>query len=210
MKKDTNTTKVVSRWKRFEQRRNLKFTSPMRDLDLHFLVWTWNKISKVMLAMNLEWCWKEKDFTNLNLLTTLSTYTLTWYIRTLYRWWNDGTICALLSFDFKAQCLRLYNCWTVNELSDLWKPTFHTAAQNSFHSNHIDWRDTSSENIPLLSACITRFVLMFRKVSDILFSPTRHCKMVSSRQIEILFYRNIGRQRFGAVAHVFWGPAVPF
>ena len=39
--------------------------------------------------------------------------------------------------------------------------------KNSFHSIHIDLRDTSGEKIPLVSVGITRLVLIFRKVSDI-------------------------------------------
>ena len=37
--------------------------------------------------------------------------------------------------------------------------------------------------------------------------------MVASRQIEIPFYRSVGRQRrrgFGALAQVFWRTAIPF
>ena len=41
--------------------------------------------------------------------------------------------------------------------------------KNSFHSIHIDLRDTSGEKIPSVSVGITRLVLMFRKVSSIHF-----------------------------------------
>ena len=41
--------------------------------------------------------------------------------------------------------------------------------KNSFHSIHIDLRDTSSEQIPFVSVGITQLVLMFRKVSSIHF-----------------------------------------
>ena len=41
--------------------------------------------------------------------------------------------------------------------------------KNSFHSIHIDLRDTSGEKIPFVSAGITRPVLMFRKVPNIHF-----------------------------------------
>ena len=41
--------------------------------------------------------------------------------------------------------------------------------KNSFHSIHIDLRDTSGEKIPFKSVGITRFVLMFREVSSIHF-----------------------------------------
>ena len=46
---------------------------------------------------------------------------------------------------------------------------FRPLLKNSFLSIHIDLRDTSSEKIPLVSVGITRFVLMFRKVSNIHF-----------------------------------------
>ena len=46
---------------------------------------------------------------------------------------------------------------------------FRSLLKNSFHSTHIDLRDTSGEKIPLVSVGITRFVLMFRKASNIHF-----------------------------------------
>ena len=39
--------------------------------------------------------------------------------------------------------------------------------KNSFHSFHIDLRNTSAEKIPLVSVGITRLVLMFKKASNI-------------------------------------------
>ena len=44
---------------------------------------------------------------------------------------------------------------------------FRRLLKNSFHSIHVDLRDTSGEKIPFVSVGITRLVLMFRKVSDI-------------------------------------------
>ena len=44
---------------------------------------------------------------------------------------------------------------------------FRQLLKNSFHSIHIDLRDTSGEKILFVSVGITRLVLMFRKVSDI-------------------------------------------
>ena len=44
---------------------------------------------------------------------------------------------------------------------------FRRLLKNSFHSIHIDLRDTSGEKIPFVSVGITRLVLMLRKVSDI-------------------------------------------
>ena len=46
---------------------------------------------------------------------------------------------------------------------------FRALLKNSFHSIHIDLTDTSGENIPSVSAGITRLVLMFRKASNIHF-----------------------------------------
>ena len=44
---------------------------------------------------------------------------------------------------------------------------FNRLLKNSFHSIHIDLRDTSGEKIRFVSVGITRLVLMFRKVFDI-------------------------------------------
>ena len=46
---------------------------------------------------------------------------------------------------------------------------FRPLLKISFHSIHIDLRDTSGETIPFVSVGITRLVLMFRKVSNIHF-----------------------------------------
>ena len=44
---------------------------------------------------------------------------------------------------------------------------FRPLLKNSFHSVHIDLRDTSGEKIPFVSVGFTRLVLMFRKASNI-------------------------------------------
>ena len=46
---------------------------------------------------------------------------------------------------------------------------FRPLLKKSFHSIHIDLRDTSGEKIPFVSVGITRLVLMFRNVSNIHF-----------------------------------------
>ena len=46
---------------------------------------------------------------------------------------------------------------------------FRFLLKNSFHSIHIDLRDTSGEKIPFVSVGITRLVLMFRKASNVHF-----------------------------------------
>ena len=49
------------------------------------------------------------------------------------------------------------------------KLLFRPLLKNSFHSIHIDLRDTSGEKISFVSVGITHFVLMFRKASNIHF-----------------------------------------
>ena len=51
---------------------------------------------------------------------------------------------------------------------------FRPLLKNSFHSIHIDLRDTSGEKITFVSLGITRLVLMFRKVSSIHFQNKRY------------------------------------
>ena len=53
---------------------------------------------------------------------------------------------------------------------------FRPLLKNSFHCIHIDLRDTSGEKIPFVSVGITRLVWMFRKASNIHFSPKRRKK----------------------------------
>ena len=90
---------------------------------------------------------------------------------------------------------------------------FRPLLKTSFHSLHIDLRDTFGEKIPFVSVGITRLVLMFRNVSNIHFWHLRYYKMVASRQVEIPSYRAVGRQRgreFGALAQVIGRNAIPF
>ena len=90
---------------------------------------------------------------------------------------------------------------------------FRRPPKKTFHSIHIDLRDTSGERMPFVSVGIIRLVLMFRKASNIHFLPKRWYKMVASRQVEIPYYRGVGRQRgrgFGALAQVGGRTAIPF
>ena len=90
---------------------------------------------------------------------------------------------------------------------------FRPLLKNSFHSIHINLRDPSGEKIPFVSVGITRLVLMFRKASNIHFQPKKRYKVVASRQVEIPYYRSVGRQRgrgFGALAQVIGRTAIPF
>ena len=74
-----NHSKNCIKVKVLEERKKLRFTLQMKNPVLHSLARIWDTISEVSLVMNLEYCWKEKDFTNQNFLTTLLTYTLSWY-----------------------------------------------------------------------------------------------------------------------------------
>ena len=90
---------------------------------------------------------------------------------------------------------------------------FRPLLRNSFHSIHIDLRDTSGEKIPFLSVSISRLVLMFGKVFSIHFQHIQYYKMVASRQVEFPNYRAVGRRRgrgFGALAQVIGRTAIPF
>ena len=66
---------------------------------------------------------------------------------------------------------------------------FRPLLKNSFHSIHTDFRHTSGEKIPFVSVGITRFVLMFRKASNIHFQPEMRyeMEMFTPRQVEIPF-----------------------
>ena len=90
---------------------------------------------------------------------------------------------------------------------------FRPLLKNSFHSIHIDPRDTSGEKIPFVSVSNTRLVLMFIKVSSVHFQHIRYYKMVASRQVEIPYYRVVGRQKgrgFGAPASAIGRTAIQF
>ena len=89
---------------------------------------------------------------------------------------------------------------------------FRPLLKDSFHSVHIDLKNTRGEKISFVSAGITRFLLVFRKVSNLHFQPKRCYKMVASREVEIQFYRGNGRQRgrrLGALAQVIGRTTIP-
>ena len=88
---------------------------------------------------------------------------------------------------------------------------FRPLLKQSYQSILIDLSDTSGEKIPFVSVGITRFVLMFRKKHS--FLTYKRYKMVASRQVQIPFYRGIGRQRgrgFSVLAQVIGRTAIPF
>ena len=90
---------------------------------------------------------------------------------------------------------------------------FRPLLQNFFSNFQIDLRDTSGEKLPFVSVGITRLVLMFRKACNIHFESKRRYKMVASREVEIPYYRGVGRQRgrrFGALAQAIGRTAIPF
>ena len=90
---------------------------------------------------------------------------------------------------------------------------FRPLLKKSFHSIHIGLRDLSGEKIPFVSVGITRLVLIFRKASNNHLQSKRRYKMVASREVEIPYYRGVGRQRgrgFGAFAQVIGRTAIPF
>ena len=81
--------------------------------------------------------------------------------------------------DTKAPLLRCFPCISKLKSGDIKitgqymnKQTssnlqFRRLLKNSFHSIHIDLRDTSGEKIPFVSVGIFRLVLMIREVSNI-------------------------------------------
>ena len=95
-------------------------TLQMKDLVLLFSVQIWDIFSEVMLAMNLEYCWEEKDLTNQNLLRTLSAYTLIWFTWT---WLITISLvtrrlhCCVAFFLFRSSRLEtlylLGSTWTI-------------------------------------------------------------------------------------------------
>ena len=90
---------------------------------------------------------------------------------------------------------------------------FGPLVKKSFHTLHINLRDTSGEKIPFVSVGITRPVLMIQKASNIHFYSERRYKIVDSRQVEIPFQRGVGCRRgrgFGALAKVFGRTVIPF
>ena len=83
----------------------------------------------------------------------------------------------------------------------------------TFHSIHIDLRDTSNEKIPFVSVGIIQFVLMLKTACVIHFQITRSYKIFASRQLEIILFRGFSRQcgrELGALGQVFGKTAISF
>ena len=63
-------------------------------------------LSEVMLVLNLEYCWEEKNLTNQSFNTTLFAYTRSWYTRTWLNtlsWATRKLHCCVAFFFFEAQ-----------------------------------------------------------------------------------------------------------
>ena len=73
-----------------------------------------------------------------------------WY---QYYWRHKGSIAALPCLYFKAKVRGQYNPWTVHELSDLYRTATQTSAEDSYHSVHIDMKDTSGEKNLYICRC---------------------------------------------------------
>ena len=79
IKKNTNSTRTVSRSKCTEESKKLRLTLQRKDVVSHSLGKTWITFSEALLAKNLQPCWQEEGFMNQNLLATLNAYTLMTY-----------------------------------------------------------------------------------------------------------------------------------
>ena len=90
---------------------------------------------------------------------------------------------------------------------------FSPLLEKNFPSFQINLRETGSEKIPFLSVGVTRFVLMFKRASNICLLPQRSYKMVAVRQVETPLFGGFGRQRgraFGALAQQLGRTAIQF
>ena len=107
-----------------------------------------------------------------NLLTTLSAYSLMIYTDPIEHNIVGDTKAPLL------RCFRLISKLKAGDIITTGQYMSYQTFDNlqlrpllekSFHSIHIDLRDTSGEKISFVSVGITRLVLMFRKASNIHF-----------------------------------------
>ena len=169
-KKDTITAKTVSKLKCLEEPKKLRFQ--MKDRVLHSLVRILNTFldnvgNEVEVMLRRKRPQKPEPAYDIVRIHSLMIYT--------------DLIDYNIVGDTKAPLLRCFlfisklksgdtittgqsmNYQTFSNLQ------FRPLLKNSFHSIHIDFRDTSGEKIPSVSAGITRFVLMFRKASTIHF-----------------------------------------
>ena len=125
-----------------------------------------------MLARNSEWCWKEENFTNQSLLTTLFTYTFSWCTRTRLGKKLLLTRRPIAALIFIISKLKVGDIICTAQYITYWafsKLQFRQPLKNFFQSIPIDLRDTSGVNIPFAIVAITRFVSMYRKASNLHF-----------------------------------------
>ena len=172
IKKDTIRARVVSSWKRLEKRKEFRFTVQRKDLFSHSLVKLHLWWQLAMLARNLEWCWKEENFTNQNLITTLFTYTFSWCTRTRLGkkfLLTRRPIAALLFIISKLKVGDTISTAHYITYQTFSKLQFRQPVKFSFNSFQIDLRNTSGVKIPFAIVAITRFVLMYRKASNFQF-----------------------------------------
>ena len=90
---------------------------------------------------------------------------------------------------------------------------FRQLLKKSFHSFQFYVEDTSGESFFILYVVITRFVLMFRKTSNIHSLRKRGYNIVASRQVKVPFNRRSGPhcgRAFAALAQVIERIAIPF
>ena len=148
---------------------------------------------------------------------TLSTYIISWYtqsclIKTVLA--TQGLhCCAAFSFICKLKSGDIITTGQYMNYQTLSDRQFRLVFENSFRSFHIDLRDARGEKVKFFVLGITRLVLMFSKAFILQFQRKTRYKMVAPRQVEIPFYRGIGRQRrkrFGWFAQVFGRKAIPF
>ena len=138
---------------------------------LHSLVWFWDTFSEVMLVLNLDKTLKGKgphqpefayDIVGIHFLmiyTDLIEYNIV----------GDIKAPLLRCFPFVSKLKTGVNITTGQYMN---YQTFSNLQLRpllkiSFHSIHIDLRDTSGEKIPFVYVGITRLVVMFRKASNI-------------------------------------------
>ena len=170
-KKDTITAKTVSQLKCLEERKKLRLTLQMKDLVLHFLVLGHIFGSNVgnKLGVMLRGKGPPKPEIAYDIVRTHSLMVYTDLIE--YNIVGDTKAPLLRCFSFIAKLKagviittgQYMNYKTFSNLQ------FRRLLKNSFHSIHIDLRDTISEQIPFVSVGITRLVLMFPKASNIHF-----------------------------------------
>ena len=106
---------------------------------------------------------RKKDFTNQNLLETLSASILSCTDLIEY---TKAPLLHCFPFISKLMSRDIINTGQYLIYQTFSNLQFRPLLKKSFHSIHIDLRDTSGEKIPFVSVDITRLVLLFRKASN--------------------------------------------